>query len=209
MSRHDPKSDLPALVNKLSSIVPSAPKLIEAHQVALVAIASAIDLDWDDNRPTVRSDGTWPRFSSKLQDEDSFAENRKRLDDEQIYFQAFVLERCLDTVRTANAGLAQVVFEAWDYYLKNLPAAHGIRFNVDTWLQRRAQYAHAWNDAADRRAAKPDMTKNPFFPIAMCLIEEVCGLEPDALTVAPIALVAAAKANSFTMACDNVLVDRE
>lgn len=185
------------------------PESIEAHQVALVAAATALDLDWEGDRPILKSLNTWRRFSNELQDENSTADNRKCLDDEQIYFQAFVLEHCLGGVHTANAELALVLFDAWDYYLRNLPSSHGVHFDYDTWLHRRTRYAQAWNDASDRRTENPDMVKNPFFPIAMCLIEDICDIGPDPLTVGPITLESTAKAVSFTKAFEKCIVDCE
>ena len=185
------------------------PEPIEAHQVALVAAAFAFDLDWEGHRPTLKRPARWPQFSKQLQDEQRTAKSCECLDREQIYFQAFVFEHCLDRVRTADAGIARVLFEAWDYYLRNLPSSHGVIFDYNAWSRRRTQYAQAWDKASERRAENPDMTKNPFFPIAMCLMEDVCGLGPDALTVTYITLMASQKTNSFFEVIQNLIVNRE
>lgn len=180
---------------------------IEAHQMALVAAAMALDLDWDGDHPSRRTKDSWRRFADHLPKELADPDARERLDQEQVYFQAFVLERCLDGARTANAELTQTLFDAWDYYLRTLPDAHGVRFDYQTWRTRNAQYSQAWNDGADRRRENAGGIKNPFFPIAIYLIETVCSLKADAMAVLPITLAAAEKASSFLSASSKRIVD--
>jgi hypothetical protein len=187
----------------------SKPESIEAHQAALIAVAAALDLDWDGDRPIIKSESSWPRFSLNLQTEDASQENVKRLDYEQIYFQTFVLETCLRSLHTAEAGLAFILFEAWNYYLKTLPKSHGVDFDYNIWLNRRERYIQAWNEAIDRREKNPEMTKNPYFPLSMCLIEDICCIGPDIMVVSPITIITTEKAGSFIKMSNKFIIDRE
>ena len=166
--------------------------------MALVAATFALDLDWDGERPTLKADNTWPRFSDQLHDNDqSSDEKRQLLNSEQIYYQAYVMEQALGSVQTTNAGLANVLFEAWDYYLRTLPDLHGVAFDYDIWLERRTVYTHAWNDIINRLENNPKIPQNPFYQLAMFMFENICTLEPYDQGPILIGIIALGKESSF------------
>lgn len=188
------------------------PKTIEAHQAALVATTIALDLAWEGNRPTkIADERRWPRFGEYLQEDspDRTKANCDLINAEQIYLQAFAFEQALKTVHTVNIRLAEIVLDAWDYYLSTLPQEHGIAFDYQIWSQRRATYLKAWNEAAERRQKNSDMVKNPFFPLTMAFFEDVCHIGPHGVPVLLISLKLSHKIDGFVAEFDGLVIDRE
>jgi hypothetical protein len=185
-------------------------KSIEAHQMALVAATFSLDLAWDGERPTLKTDDTWPRFSDELDDDDQSSDKKRQLlDTEQIYYQAYVFEHALGSVQTTNAGLANVLFEAWDYYLRALPDLHGVAFEYDIWLERRTVYTHAWNDIITRLENNPKIPRNPFYQLAMFMFENICALERYGQGPILIGIITLGKVSSFTELNKEWIVDSE
>ncbi len=186
----------------------SKTKTIEAHQVALVGAAFALDLAWDGECCSVKSDNKWPQFSTQLggillQNADFHI-----LDNEQVYFQAFAIERCLDSVRTTDAGLANTLFNAWEYYLRTLPSAHGIAFNYDIWIARKQEYLAAWGTILDQLRANPNLPQNPYLGLAAYMFEHLCGLPPWTEGPMIAGMVTARMVSGFAQAVCNWTVDR-
>ena len=185
-------------------------KSIEAHQMALVATGIALDLDWDGEHPILKTDDTWPQFSDQLHDDDqSCDEKRQHLNSEQIYYQVYAIEQALGSVQTTNAGLANVLFDAWDYYLRTLPDIHGVSFDYDIWQERRTAYTHAWNDIIERLANNPEIPRNPFYQLAMFMFEKLCDLEQYDQGPMLIGIITMGKVSSFTSANKKWIVDSE
>jgi hypothetical protein len=183
-------------------------KTIEAHQVALVAAAFALDLDWNGERPSVKSDDRWPRFSTQLEKTLLDKVDCRVLDNEQVYFQAFVIERCLDSVRTTDAGLANTLFDAWDYYLRTLPSAHGVTFDYDIWAGRKQEYLAAWSTVLDQLSANPKLPQNPYLGLAAYMFEHLCGLSPWSPGPMIAGMIASRMASAFAQVVCNWTIDR-
>ena len=178
--------------------------------MALVATGIALDLNWDGEYPTLKTDNTWPRFSDQLHDDDQPSDEKcQLLDSEQIYYQVYAIEQALGSVRTTNAGLAIVLFDAWDYYLRTLPDIHGVTFDYNTWIERRTVYAHAWNDIIERLENNPEIPRNPFYQLAMFMFEKICALEPYDQGPILIGIIALGKVSSFTDLNKKWIVDSE
>ncbi len=197
----------------LDKLFKGKPKPRSAHQLATLAAVLALDLGLEDEHPTVNTGPShWPQLSlglKRLEAEDVTEEMRGCFDREQVYFRTFVIWSCLESVPTANAGVAKALFEAWDYYLRNLPQSHGVTFDYSTWSERRTQYVQAWDEAAARRAENPDMMKNVFWPIAKCFAEDVCGLVPATLITIDLTIIASATTDSFIQTTQKWIVNRE
>ena len=178
--------------------------------MALVAATFALDLAWDGERPTLKTDDTWPRFSDELDDDDQSSDKKRQLlDAEQIYYQAYAMEHALGSVQTTNAGLANVLFEAWDYYLRTLPDLHGVAFEYDIWLERRTVYTQAWNDIITRLENNPKIPRNPFYQLAMFMFENICALERYSQGPILIGIITLGKVSSFTELNKEWIVDSE
>lgn len=186
------------------------PKGIEAHQVALVAVAFALDLDWDGDHPVLKSPREWPTFSDHLHGNNRTEANVAGLDAEQVYFQVFATEDALGGVRVQNLQLSRVILDAWDYYLRELPRKHGrTDFDYQTWLERRTSYREVWNRALERVEGDPGGVKSPFFWVTLHLCERVCGTGNPSIEPSLIYVSMMGRLISFTKANRRLIVDRE
>jgi hypothetical protein len=186
------------------------PKGIEAWQVALVAVAHALDIDCEADHPGKRAwKPLWPRFSEYLEGSNRSKANCDFVDAEQIYLQVFVFEQALGKVQTVNVQLAEKVMDAWYYYIRTLPQEHGIVFDYQIWSQRRATYAKEWDEALERIRKNPGAFKNPFYHLACCFIEDVCHINADIKVLVSICLSITARIKGFTGAMSKWIVDRE
>jgi len=186
----------------------SRKRLIEAHQVALVAAAFALDLDWDGERPTVKSHSRWPRFSDQLHEDDLHDPKGCVLDNEQVYFQTFIIERCLDSVQTTEAGLAMVLFDGWNHYLSTLPGVHGVTFDYDLWVRRRQEYSQAWSTVLSQLDNDPKLPQNPYVGLAAYMFEHLCGLSPWDQGPMLVGVIASNMVLAFAQSVANWTVDR-
>jgi hypothetical protein len=185
---------------------------MEAHQAALLAAAIAFDLVPDGSNMTRRdpsSEEGWGRFSARLDEDDRTPEACRALDGEQVYLQVYVLECALMSVRTADVGLSRVLLDAWDYYLRTLPVAHGIAFDYETWQARRETYDHAWHEALARIASDPKLSPDPFWHLAVFMLEKLCGLNPYCVASFHIEFTACGYATAFGRKAQAWIIDKE